>query len=124
MKQFLLAKGSDGEVVLVEWDIRACKFRVTIDGKVATYLSEAAITEGIEDKDTYFWKGRNFGVFHSIHQELVSRYPTADHTIEYAKADEWLGAKAGRSCKVPLAFMSNWLKRSRGGNFSRGGVIY
>lgn len=115
---------------MIEWNMT---LRDNTDGSASLVIFEDGVeteyrgyvlTEGVVGLDTYFWRGKNFGIYQTDHELLVEKFPNAEYLIEYMKADEWLGAKKGRAVKAPLAFMTNWFKRARGGNFSKGGVIY
>lgn len=124
MKRFLLAKNAaTGGEVLVEWDTSASTLTIWEDGIESEY-NGYEIKEGVVGVDAFFWRGKHFVIMQNVHDTLLDRFPVADHVLEYEKADEWLGGDSKRQCKSPLAFMSNWLKRARGGKYAKGGVIY
>lgn len=126
MKQYLLATHGN-ESVLVEWDVEAGRIRLTIkeESGVVNVLGyeEAKLKQGIIGVDEVAWKGQRMTIMKHVHDYFVREYPTFDLPAEYLKADEW-AVRNGRVIKNAQSFMSNWLKKARGGNQSRGGVIY
>lgn len=121
MKKFLSCQSETAPPALIEWDVERSKFRITLGGKVLAEVHDARIVIGVSGEGVVAWQGRNFAVLQHIHEQFLQDYPTSNVREEYLKADNWCTWKK-REVKNVHQFMSNWLKRSRGGDYSRGGV--
>jgi hypothetical protein len=135
MIEFLTGKDEGGNTLfLIEWDRNKGVISIQESdagshqrvGQDDVYgWADIKIIHGIQGQDEVHFNGQHLMIKKSTHNVFTEEFPTTDLEGEYLKADAWCEKnKEKRHMKNHAAFMLNWLKRSRGGNMSRGGVVY
>lgn len=121
MRQFIIGTSGAGPAS-IEWDTSTGELVVRLPGIPTFSGVYDSLKQGMVGGDEIAWQGRNFRVMKYAHDHFKAEFPQAQLEAEYMLADEWCQRK-NKKIVNSTTFMTNWLKRARGGLFNRGGVV-